>query len=393
MCIVPPRLVIGLAMKSEFSFQVLHKDGKARLGKMVTPHGEVDTPVFMPVGTSGTVKSLTQEQLEELDARIILSNTYHLYLRPGDELIRDFGGLHRFLAWPRALLTDSGGFQVFSMSDLREVSEEGVRFQSHLDGSSHFFTPERSMEVQMNLGADIVMCFDECTPFPATHEHTRQSMLMTVRWAERCKNFMGQQQMNDRPRQALFGIVQGGIFSDLRKECVDRLLDMEFPGYAMGGLSVGESKDQMFDAIESVAPLLPEEQPRYLMGVGTPADLVEGVRRGMDMFDCVMPTRNARNGWLFTHDGHIVIKNEVHKRSERPIDERCGCFVCRRYSRAYLRHLYFQKEVLSAVLNTYHNVYFYLDTMRRIRQSIASSRFEEFAVDFLTEWRQSGKSD
>ncbi len=378
---------------SRFSFQVLKTEGRARWGKLTTPHGEIETPVFMPVGTSATVKSLTQEQLEELDARIILANTYHLYLRPGDELIRDLGGLHRFMSWPRALLTDSGGFQVFSMSDLREISEEGVRFRSHLDGSSHFFTPERSVEIQMNLGADIIMCFDECMPFPATRERVHQSMLMTARWAERCKrHFEEQQRARQRDDQSLFGIIQGGVYPDLRRESVDRTLALEFSGNAIGGLSVGESKAQLLDTLEATASWMPPDQPRYLMGVGTPADLVEGVRRGIDLFDCVMPTRHARNGWLFTHDGHIVIKNEIHKRSEEPIDSRCRCFVCRRYSRAYLRHLYHQNEVLSAVLNTYHNVHFYLDTLNRIRQSIASSRFEEFAVRFLSEWGQPGSS-
>ncbi|MBZ5535848.1 MAG: tRNA guanosine(34) transglycosylase Tgt [Acidobacteriia bacterium] len=381
-------------MPHKFSFEILHMDGASRLGRITTPHGEIETPVFMPVGTAGTVKALTQEQLEELDVRVILANTYHLYLRPGDDLIRQMGGLHQFISWPRVLLTDSGGFQVFSMSDLREITEEGVRFRSHYDGSSHFFSPERSVEVQMNLGSDIIMCFDECTPFPCPHEHAKQSMLMTVRWAERCRNYLaGRQQSDERANQALFGIVQGSVYADLRKDCVDRLLAMEFPGYAIGGLSVGESKEKMFEMVEATTPFLPWDRPRYLMGVGTPADLVEGVRRGIDMFDCVLPTRNARNGWLFTHDGHIVIKNEVHKESEKPIDERCGCFVCKRYSRAYLRHLYHQNEVLSAVLNTYHNLYFYLDTMERIRQSIASSRFAEFATQFLSEWRQSGTSD
>lgn len=381
-------------MTSPLQFQVLHTDGAARLGRLTTPHGNIETPVFMPVGTSATVKAVTQDQLEGLDVGIILANTYHLYLRPGDDLIRQMGGLHRFMAWPRALLTDSGGFQVFSMSDLREITEEGVRFRSHYDGSPHFFSPERSVEVQMNLGADIIMCFDECTPFPSSHEHAKQSMLMTVRWAERCKNYLGERQQSEgRGDQALFGIVQGSVYADLRKDCVDRLLAMEFPGYAIGGLSVGESKERMFEMVETTTPLLPSDRPRYLMGVGTPGDLFEGVHRGIDMFDCVMPTRNARNGWLFTHDGHIVIKNEAHKGSEKPIDDRCECFVCQRYSRAYLRHLYHQNEVLSAVLNTHHNLYFYLDTMRRIRQSIASSRFAEFAVQFLSEWRQSGTSD
>ncbi|MFI5173570.1 MAG: tRNA guanosine(34) transglycosylase Tgt [Terriglobia bacterium] len=380
-------------MNSSFQFQIVHTDGAARLGKLVTAHHDIDTPVFMPVGTSGTVKALTQEQLEELDVPIFLANTYHLYLRPGDELIRTMGGLHRFISWPRALLTDSGGFQVFSMSDLREITEEGVRFRSHYDGSAHFFSPERSVEVQMNLGADILMCFDECTPFPCSHEHAKQSMLRTVRWAERCRNYFDQHRLPEGGgHQALFGIVQGSVYPDLRRDCADHLLALEFPGYAIGGLSVGESKEKMLELVETTAPLLPADRPRYLMGVGTPGDLVEGVRRGMDMFDCVLPTRNARNGWLFTHSGHIVIKNEIHKGSEIPIDERCECFVCRRYSRAYLRHLYHQNEVLSAVLNTYHNIYFYLDTMRRIRQSIASSRFAEFATQFLSEWRQSGTS-
>ncbi|MDD5542748.1 MAG: tRNA guanosine(34) transglycosylase Tgt [Acidobacteriia bacterium] len=381
-------------MSNSFCFEVLQTDGAARCGRLTTPHAEIDTPVFMPVGTSATVKALTQEQLEELDVRIFLANTYHLYLRPGDDLIRDLGGLHSFMSWPRALLTDSGGYQVFSMSELREVHDEGVRFRSHLDGSSHFFTPERSLEVQMNLGADILMCFDECTPFPCSHEHAKQSMLLTMRWAERCRDyFQARQDESQRRDQILFGINQGSVFADLRKESVDRLLELDLPGNAIGGLSVGESKSQMFDVIDYTAPLLPADRPRYLMGAGTPEDLVEGVRRGIDMFDCVLPTRNARNGWLFTHQGHLVIKNETHKRSEKPVDEQCACFVCRRYSRAYLRHLFHQNEIVSAVLNTYHNVYFYLDTMKRIRQSIASFRFEEFAREFLDERRQAGDSD
>ena len=366
-------------------FELLATDKKtnARLGKIVTSHGEIQTPVFMPVGTAGTVKATTHQQLHDLGAEIILANAYHLYLRPGYELIHELGGLHRFISWNRPIPTDSGGFQVFSHRELRRISEDGVAFRSHLDGSAHFLSPEKATDIQRALGADIVMAFDECTPYPADFLTVRDSMERTLRWAARSKQTFeyGEGKWHARP-QWLFGIGQGGIYPELRHECLNRLMDLDFPGYAIGGLSVGEPKSLMRELVAQSARLMPADKPRYLMGVGTPLDLLECIAVGMDMFDCVMPTRNARNGWLFTHSGHIVIKHARYARDQRPIDELCRCQVCSSYTRAYLRHLFLSNELLSAMLNTIHNLYFYLDTIRQIRNAIASSRYQDYMTEF-----------
>ena len=356
---------------------------QARRGKITTAHGEISTPVFMPVGTAGTVKAITQQELKSLGAEIILGNTYHLYLRPGHQLIHELGGLHRFISWDRPILTDSGGFQVFSHSELRRISEDGVAFRSHLDGSSHFLSPEKAVEIQQALGADIIMAFDECTPYPVDFLVARDSMERTLRWADRCKRSfdLGTGKWHANP-QWLFGIGQGGIYPELRHECLNRLMDLEFPGYAIGGLSVGEPKSVMLSVVEESTRQMPANKPRYLMGVGTPLDLVECIALGVDMFDCVMPTRHARNGWLFTSSGHIVIKNARFARDDKPVDEACPCGVCRNYSRAYLRHLFLSNEILSAMLNTHHNLYFYLDTLRQIRDAIASHRFLNYIMEF-----------
>ena len=361
-------------------FKLLARDTitRARLGKIVTDHGEIHTPVFMPVGTAGTVKAITQDQLEELGAEVILGNTYHLYLRPGHELIGRLGGLHGFMSWTRPLLTDSGGFQIFSHRRLRTIGEEGVSFRSHLDGSAHFVSPEKSVEIQKVLGADIMMAFDECPAHPLEAGAARASMERTLRWARRSKEAASRREASPPHGQWLFGIGQGGTHLELRRECIERLVEMDFPGFALGGLSVGEPRGAMLEVVEQCSEGLPEARPRYLMGVGTPRDLVECVALGVDMFDCVLPTRNGRNGWLFTRGGHLVIKHARYAADERPIDEDCGCLVCRRYSRAYLRHLFQSNEALSAVLNTYHNLYFYLDTMRQIRDAIASFRLRDY---------------
>lgn len=369
----------GSTASRRFHFEVLHNDGesRARLGRLQTPHAVIDTPVFMPVGTAASVKAMPQSFLTELGAQIILANTYHLYLRPGHELIQAMGGLHRFMSWDRAVLTDSGGFQVMSHAGLRKISEDGVTFRSHLDGSTHFISPELAMDIQMALGSDIAMAFDECTPYPSTFEITRQSLELTSRWAQRCRlRFVSE-------TQALFGIVQGGIYPPLRRSAVESLLSMGFEGLAIGGLSVGEPKGVMYEIVDVTTHDLPADRPRYLMGVGTPEDLVECVGMGIDMFDCVMPTRNARNGCLFTSHGKILIKNTIYARQEQPLDPDCLCYVCRTYSRGYLRHLYQSGEILSAILNTYHNLYFYLDIMRKIGQAIASNTFGEFKRSFL----------
>jgi queuine tRNA-ribosyltransferase len=358
-------------------FQIEARSGSARCGRLITPHGEVETPVFMPVGTLASVKGVSQDILEELGVQILLGNTYHLYLRPGVEQIRKLGGLHRFMAWPRAILTDSGGFQVFSLSDLRKVTEEGVAFRSHLDGSSHFFSPESAMEAQIGLGADIVMAFDECTEYPADRERMRTSMELTLRWAERSKRHF-EKHKDEVPwrnshvgTQALFGIVQGGMDRELRKESAERTIEIGFPGYAIGGLSVGEPRALTRDVVESTLEYLPADKPRYLMGVGTPEEIVEYANLGIDMMDCVLPTRAARHGLLFTSEGKISIKQARYAGDEAPLDPNCSCRVCRRYSRAYLRHLYASNEVLAQVLNSVHNLSFYLDTMRAVRHSIS----------------------
>jgi len=369
-----------------FEFTVTHRDSetKARTGLLRTPHGTVETPVFMPVGTQGTVKGLTQDALEDLGAQIILANTYHLYLRPGEEVIREMGGLHRFMAWPRAILTDSGGYQVFSMSALREVTDEGVRFRSHLDGSPHFLSPERAVEIQGSLGSDILMPLDECTEFPVSPVTAQKAMERTLAWAERSKRAWWELLAGDgtRPPGVLFGIVQGGTHPELRRQCAARLVEMDLPGYAIGGLSVGEARPLTFDLVGATEECLPPEKPRYVMGVGLPEELPEYVALGVDMMDCVLPTRNARNGCLFTSQGKLHIRQARFARDPRPLDEACGCPVCRRYSRAYLRHLFVADEMLGKILSTVHNVYFYLDTMRRIRQTISAGDFSRFSYDF-----------
>lgn len=349
------------------SFQVLARDptSSARRGKLCTARSEIETPVFMPVGTAGTVKALPQELLESLRVQILLANTYHLYLRPGPEIIARMGGLHAFMSWPRSLLTDSGGFQVFSHRALRRITEEGVEFRSHLDGSLHLLTPERSIQVQEALGADIIMAFDDCTPYPVQHREARESMHRSLRWARRCRS------RHRREDQALFGIAQGSVFADLRRESLEEICRMEFPGIALGGFSVGEPRPLMYEILEQLSSWLPADRPRYLMGVGTPLDLVRCVQLGLDMFDCVLPTRNARNGTLFTWQGKIRIKNTRYRGDPLPPDPDCRCLVCRRYSRAYLRHLFVSGEILASVLNTYHNTYYYLDLMAKIRESIA----------------------
>ncbi len=358
-------------------FELRHTDGSARLGRITTGHGTIDTPVFMPVGTLGSVKALTTGQLAALGPEIILNNTYHLMLRPGVDVIERLGGVHRFESWDRAILTDSGGFQVFSLASIRKVREEGVEFQSHIDGSPQFLSPEISIGIQQRMGVDIAMAFDECPPYGWPRSKVEQSMEMTHRWARRSLAARD-------GRSALFGIVQGGTYHDLRKRSVEEIASLDFDGVAIGGVAVGESKTEMLDIMRFTAPLLPAGKPRYLMGVGTPEDLLDGVAAGIDMFDCVMPTRNARNGSLFTSEGKIAIKNAKYTGDQRPLDPRCSCPTCRTVSRAYLRHLYVNGEIAAMVYNTVHNVSFYLDLMRSIRQSIASNSFAGFRDAFLS---------
>ncbi len=363
-----------------FRFEVLKTDPTgARLGRLTTPHGVIHTPAFMPVGTAATVKGLTQRALEELGAEIILANTYHLYLRPGHELIRQLGGLHKFMAWPHPILTDSGGFQVFSLSDLRKVTDEGVRFRSHLDGSEHFLSPELALDIQMALGSDIIMVLDECIEAPADRARAAEASLRTLGWARRSQIHFASQ--GDAARQMLFGIVQGGTHADLRRENADALLQLDFPGYAIGGLAVGEPHSVTCDMTGEVAAKLPQDRPRYLMGVGKPEQIPDYVALGVDMMDCVLPTRSARHGCLFTTQGRVLIKNAQYAKDSRPLDETCTCAVCRRYSRAYLRHLYLANELLASILNTHHNVHFYLDTMRKIREAIEFGNLAGFRAD------------
>lgn len=363
-----------------FSFRISHNDpgSKGRAGLITTSRGQIETPVFMPVGTAGTVKAVPHEFLEEMNIPIILGNTYHLYLRPGMEIIEKFGGLHNFISWNRPILTDSGGFQVFSHSKLRKLNEEGVEFKSHLDGSSHFLSPEKSIEIQQVLGSDIIMAFDECTPFPVSKSEAEDSMLLSVRWAGRCLK-----EWSNRDSQALFGIIQGGMFSDLRKQCIEMVEELDLPGMALGGFSVGEPKDIMYELLEEINGFLPPDKPHYLMGVGTPVDIVQSVMRGIDMFDCVLPTRNARNGMLFTWNGPVRIKNSIHNMDDQPIDSECGCPVCRRYSRAYLRHLFISGEILSYTLNSLHNLYFYSELMQQIRENIKTGSLTDFSRKLL----------
>lgn len=357
------------------TFELIKKDSGARLGKLRTGRGTVNTPAFMPVGTSATVKAMDQAELRELGAEIILSNTYHLYLRPGHGTIRKLGGLHAFMNWQGPILTDSGGFQVFSLSPLRKITQEGVTFRSHLDGSTHFITPETVMEIQEALGSDIVMAFDECTPYPASREYTMKSLKLTTEWARRCREY---QASRENRSQSLFGIVQGGIYPDLRKQSANELISIGYEGYALGGLSVGEPKELMYDMVHHTAPVLPHTQPRYLMGIGDLQDVLEAVSAGIDMFDCVMPTRNARNGTMFTSRGRISIKREEFKEDSSPLDPVCLCHTCRHYSKSYLRHLFMNREILSMRLNTLHNLYFYLDFFRKMRDAIGNSSFDQF---------------
>jgi len=360
-----------------FSFSVLASSGAARAGLLTTPHGRVETPAFMPVGTAGAVKATTRAQLEEAGAQILLANTYHLMLRPGDELVAERGGLHGFTGWPGPFLTDSGGYQVFSLAALRRVDDDGVSFRSHLDGTAHRLTPERAMDVQMNLGADLVMAFDECPPSTASREEIAAATGRTTRWARRSR------EAHRRADQWLFGIVQGGVHLDLREKSAAEITALDLPGHAIGGLAVGETKDDTWRVVEHVVPLLPADRPRYLMGVGTPEDILDGVARGIDLFDCVLPTRNARNGQLFTSAGRLSIRNARYRRDPRPPDAACGCYTCRTASRAYLRHLHLAGEMTAATLMTVHNLTYYLDTLRAVRQNTLLGRFEEFRREVL----------
>jgi len=365
-------------------FDLITTDGAARRGRLTLAHGVVDTPAFMPVGTYGTVKAMSPEELHGMGAQIVLGNTFHLWLRPGLEVIAAHGGLHKFMGWDGPILTDSGGFQVFSLGAIRKISEEGVRFQSPINGDKLFLTPEESMNIQRVLNSDIVMIFDECTPYPASHEEAAKSMRMSLRWARRSKDAHA-----DNPN-ALFAIVQGGMYEDLRDESLSGLTEIEFDGYAIGGLSVGEPKDDMQRILAHTAPKLPTDKPRYLMGVGTPEDLVNAVQQGIDMFDCVMPTRNARNGWLFTRHGNIKIRNAVHATDTRPLDDTCGCYACKNFTRAYLHHLQRTNEILGARLNTIHNLFYYQQLMLELREAIAIGQLDAYVAKFHA---QRGQSD
>lgn len=365
------------------TFDVTKKaeNGRARLGLLHTKHGTVETPVFMPVGTQATVKTMTPEEVWQVGGRLILSNTYHLYLRPGQELVRESGGLHRMMNWSGPILTDSGGFQVFSLGPLRKITEAGVTFRSHIDGSEHFFSPEKAMEVQMTLGSDIAMAFDECTPYPCSYDYTLEALNRTSRWAERCRA------AHSLEEQGVFGIVQGGVFPDLRKKSAAEIVNLDFSGYAIGGLSVGEPKEVMYEMLDYTVPFLPEDKPRYLMGVGSPDCLVEGVLRGIDMFDCVLPTRLARNGTVFTRRGKLVVRNAGCARDLSPLDPECSCYACRNYSRAYIRHLIKAGEVLGIRLTTIHNLSFVLTLMQELRQAISEGKILEYRDSFMEKYQ------
>lgn len=361
---------------SPFTLLGRSSECKARRGQLTTLHGTIQTPVFMPVGTLGTVKAMTPENLKEIGAQIILGNTYHLYIRPGHELIRRFGGLHGFMHWDRPILTDSGGFQIFSLKELAKITEEGAAFRSHIDGAKLFLSPEDAVHVQEALGADIMMALDTCIPYPADRDQAIKATALTARWAKRCR------EAQSDTGQLLFGIVQGGMYADLRREAIEQLVEIGFDGYALGGLSVGEPKALMEEMLDATADHLPVDHARYLMGVGTPEDLVEGVYHGIDMFDCVMPTRNARNGMLFTSQGRVVIKNACFQQDPRPLDETCGCYTCRHYSRAYLRHLFQNREILAYQLNSIHNLHYYCTLMAAMREAIQEDRFLDFRRHF-----------
>lgn len=363
------------------SYELLHKDKKtgARRGVIHTPHGDIQTPIFMPVGTQATVKSMTNEELVENGAQIILGNTYHLYLRPGDELIKEAGGLHKFMKWERPILTDSGGFQVFSLNELRKITEEGVEFRSYLDGSKHFFSPEKVMSIEENIGADIIMAFDECCPYPSTYEYTKKSMERTTRWAKRCKDA-------HKTDSALFGIIQGGFYEDLRKESAKQLIELDFPGYAIGGISVGEPKEEFLKLLKYTAPLMPEDKPRYLMGVGTPDYLLEAALAGIDMCDCVLPTRIARNGTAMTSHGKVVVRNATYEHDYGTLDPECNCYACKNYSRAYIRHLIKSNEILGIRLLSIHNIHFLTNLMERVRIEIENDTLYDFVQEFYKKY-------
>ncbi|MEE1037733.1 MAG: tRNA guanosine(34) transglycosylase Tgt [Eubacterium sp.] len=365
------------------TYELIKKDAncKARRGRVTTPHGTIETPVFMPVGTAATVKAMRPEQVEELGAEIILSNTYHLYLRPGHDIVEEAGGLHKFMNWNKPILTDSGGFQVFSLGDMRKITEEGVEFRSFIDGSKHMLTPEKSIEVQNALGSDIMMAFDECTPYPASREYVKNSLERTTRWLKRCKDAHKYPE-----KQALFGIMQGGMYQDLRKQSAEEIVALDLPGYAIGGLSVGEPLDVMCEVLDYAVDYLPEDKPRYLMGVGTPDYLFEGVERGLDMFDCVLPTRIARNGTAMTSAGKVNIKNAKYERDFTPLDHECDCYTCKNYSRAYLRHLFKSNEMMSSMLLSNHNLHFLVKTMENIRKAIEEDRFLEYKEEFYRKY-------
>ena len=361
------------------TYELIKKDSrtKARRGRVNTPHGPIETPVFMPVGTAGTVKAMKPEEVRDMGAQIILGNTYHLYLRPGHEVVKAAGGLHKFMNWERAILTDSGGFQVFSLGAMRKISEEGVEFCSHIDGSKHMLSPEKSMEIQNALGSDIMMAFDECAPYPADRNYVKNSLERTTRWLKRCKEFH-----KNTEQQSLFGIMQGGMYKDLRKQSAEEIVELDLPGYAIGGLSVGEPKELMYEIMDDCVDYLPAEKPRYLMGVGSPDCLFEGVERGIDMFDCVLPTRIARHGMAMTSQGRVNIKNAKYERDFTPLDPHCDCYTCRNYSKAYLRHLFKCDEILSSMLMTTHNLHFLVNTMAGIRKAIEEDRFLEYKKEF-----------
>lgn len=363
-------------------YELIKQDKRtgARLGRIYTEHGIIDTPVFMPVGTQATVKAMTPDELKDIGFSIILSNTYHLYLRPGPQIVAQAGGLHGFMHWDRSILTDSGGYQVFSMSHLRDITEDGVAFRSYIDGSKHFIGPEKAIEIQNALGADIIMAFDECAPYPCDHDYALAAVERTTRWARRCK------QAHRDEHQALFGIIQGGIYKDLRQKSMEEIVGIDFPGYAIGGLSVGEPKKDMYDILEYIVPQMPRDKPRYLMGVGSPDCLIEGVIRGIDMFDCVWPTRIARNGTVMTSNGKLVVRNSIYKDDLRPLDEQCNCYACRNFSRAYIRHLFNVGEILAARLATIHNLHFLAQLMSDIREAIRENKLLEFRNEFFARY-------